>query len=284
MKNELLVSAARLNELIENGRCKVVDCRFDFSNTDRGRADWMAGHVPGAAYAHLDDDLSSPVEDHTGRHPLPLASVFASYLSSIGWSSSMILVAYDAGSNAIASRLWWLMRFFGQRAALLDGGLPAWVEAGLPLETGVTTHRPAPVEKLQPNRDMVSQTEQIHRLLGSTEQTILDARAAERFSGETEYLDTRAGHIPGSLNRPFEANLGADGRFRGADELREEFESILGRVNPSQVIHSCGSGVTACHNQFAMELAGLGSSRVYAGSWSEWIRDPSRPIETGNPG
>lgn len=281
MSQKILVSAAELDSLIQRAACVAVDCRFDFADTDKGRADWLAGHVPGAAYAHLDEDLSSPVEAHTGRHPLPAPTCFAHYLGRIGWEPGKLLVAYDEASNAVASRLWWLMRYFGQPAALLDGGLAAWTAAGLPLETGDPAPAALPAPALVPDEAMIVGAPDILQNLGEDDLMVLDARAGQRFSGEVEMLDTRAGHIPGSLNRPFGANLALGGRFKDKDQLREEFADLLEDRQPGTVAHTCGSGVTACHNLFSMELAGLAGSRLYPGSWSEWIRDPNRPIETG---
>lgn len=282
MKSEILVSPARLNELIQAGRCTVVDCRFDLSNPERGRADWLTGHVPGACYAHLDDDLAGRVEAHTGRHPLPGADDFAQFLASIGWSERKLLVAYDEGPNAISARLWWLMRFFGLEAALLDGGLAAWVGAGLAVERGTPDVVQGKIAKLESDSGMTVSSPDILARLESTECVVLDARAGERYSGRVEHLDTKAGHIPGSLNRPFGENLDSAGRFKSPELLKAGFQTLLASTHPSAVVHSCGSGVTACHNLFAMELAGLGSTRLYPGSWSEWIRDASRPIKTGS--
>jgi thiosulfate/3-mercaptopyruvate sulfurtransferase len=276
----ILVSAAELDGLLSDGRCVVVDCRFEFSDTGKGRADWLAGHIPGAAYAHLDDDLSSPITEQTGRHPLPDPARFAAYLASIGWGRGKLLVAYDEGSNAVASRLWWLMRYFGQPAALLDGGLAAWTGSGRPLEPGEPACPSAEAVDLVADEAMKTGTPAIERALGKDDILVLDARAGQRFRGEVEPLDTRAGHIPGSLNRPFGANLEQDGRFKSPADLRDEYLDLLEGRDPACVVHSCGSGVTACHNLFAMELAGLEGTRLYPGSWSEWIRDPARPIET----
>ena len=281
MAANILVSAAELDGLLSDGRGVAVDCRFEFSDTNKGRADWLAGHVPGAAYAHLDDDLSSPITEDSGRHPLPDPARFATYLAAIGWSPGKLLVAYDEGSNAVASRLWWLMRYFGQPAALLDGGLATWVASGRPLEAGEPARVSASVVDLVPNEAMDIGTPAILSRLGKDALLVLDARAGQRFRGEVEPLDTRAGHIPGSLNRPFGANLKLGGQFKSPAELREEYLSLLDGRDPATVVHSCGSGVTACHNLFAMELAGLSGTRLYPGSWSEWIRDPDRPIETG---
>jgi thiosulfate/3-mercaptopyruvate sulfurtransferase len=281
VNSNILVSAAELEALIDDDRGVVVDCRFEMSATGKGRADWLAGHIPGAAYAHLDYDLSSPVTAHTGRHPLPDPERFADILASIGWSPDKVLVAYDEGSNAVASRLWWLMRYFGQRAALLDGGLAAWVASGRPLESGEPPRRATDRTGLVAAPGMTVDASAILHSLGGDALLVLDARASQRFSGEVETLDSRAGHIPGARNRPFGSNLGPGGRFKNPQELREEFAALLGDRNTTTVVHSCGSGVTACHNLFAMELAGLGGTRLYPGSWSEWIRDSARPIETG---
>ena len=281
MTKNILVSAAELEALLADGRCLAVDCRFEFSDTDKGRADWLSGHIPGAAYAHLDEDLSSPVTEHSGRHPLPDPYGFAQYLASIGWTKGRLLVAYDEGSNAVAARLWWLMRFFGQPSALLDGGLAAWLATGRSLEAGDPARLPGDGANLRPDDSMQVGTEDVLRSLVQGASLLLDARAGQRFRGEVEPLDTRAGHIPGSLNRPFGANLEPGERFRDPAALREEFLELLDGREPRSVMHSCGSGVTACHNLFAMELAGLEGSRLYPGSWSEWIRDPARPIEAG---
>ena len=281
MNSEIVVSPGQLHELIQGGDCTVVDCRFDLSNPDRGRAQWLAGHIPGAFYAHLDDDLAAPIEAHSGRHPLPLTADFTQYLASIAWSDGKLLVAYDDGSNAISSRLWWLMRYFGQPAALLDGGLAAWKKAGLSMAAGETGAEAAPVEHLVADERMTVSADVIHHNLDSGKMVVLDARAAERFSGEVEYLDSKAGHIPGALNRPFGDNLDAGGRFLRPEILKTQFATALGGLAAGSVVHSCGSGITACHNLFAMELAGLGATRLYPGSWSEWIRDPTRPLETG---
>ena len=280
MSSEILVSPERLQQLITAGVCLVVDCRFDLSDVKKGRIEWLEGHIPGAHYAHLDDDLASPITVQSGRHPLPETGAFARFLASLGWSEGQLVVACDEGSNALAGRMWWLMRYFAQPAALLDGGLAAWKEAGLPLETGPVDSQQAPVASLQPITPMAVSSEQVLKNLESKDDIVLDARSPERFSGEVEPLDTKGGHIPDSVNRHLELNLEANGRFKAPSKLRIEFEALLGETGAASVVHSCGSGITACHNLFAMELAGMGTSRLYPGSWSEWIRNPSRPIET----
>jgi thiosulfate/3-mercaptopyruvate sulfurtransferase len=282
MNNEILVSTERLQQLLIAGDCLVVDCRFDLSDAKKGRNDWLSGHIPGAQYAHLDDDLASPITDQSGRHPIPEPMVFAGFLASIGWSEGQLVVACDGGSNALAGRLWWLMRYFGQPAALLDGGMAAWKEAGLPLETGSVKSRQVPIPSLQADTTMVVSSEQVLRNLGSKDNIVLDARSQERFSGQVALLDTVVGHIPGSINRNMQLNLDSNGKFKNPAILRSEFEALLGTATAAAIVHSCGSGVTACHNLFAMELAEMGQGRLYIGSWSEWTRDASRPIATGN--
>lgn len=278
MNSEILLSATRLEQLAGPG-ILAVDCRFDLTAPEKGRQAYLQGHVPGAAYAHLDDDLSSPILPHTGRHPLPESRDFARFLARIGWTEERLLVAYDEGANAISVRLWWLMRYHGLPAAVLDGGLAAWRAAGFGLEQGEFRGTSANVPDIKANAGMIVSTETLSGAL--PDYLVLDARASERFSGEVEPLDSRAGHIPGAVNRPFGSNLQMNGRFKAAETLKEEFRAILGGRPLDGVLHSCGSGVTACHNQFAMELAGLGGTKIYPGSWSEWIRDPDRPIETG---
>jgi thiosulfate/3-mercaptopyruvate sulfurtransferase len=279
VSDNILLNSKELSRLQREGRVVVVDCRFDLNDTGKGRRLFEQGHIPGASYAHLDHDLSSPVTASTGRHPLPDTPAFAGFLSRIAWTDNHLLVAYDEGSSAFAVRLWWLMRYFGKSAAVLDGGIAAWKAAGLELETGIKPTEPAPLPALAADEGMTALTDAlVHGLDGGM---LIDARASERFSGDVEPLDTRAGHIPGAINRPFGSNLRLNGRFRAPDELRADFERLLGSIPAEEIVHSCGSGVTACHNLFAMELAGFHGSKLYPGSWSEWILDPDRPIETG---
>jgi thiosulfate/3-mercaptopyruvate sulfurtransferase len=275
---ELLLSVPQLKQLIDSGRCVLVDCRFDLSQPQQSRQDYLDGHIPGAFYAHLDSHLASEITPHSGRHPLPEADVFSAFLASINWQQDKLLVAYDAGSGAFAARLWWLMRYFGLQASLLDGGLAAWKEAGLPLQQGVVETTAGIPPKLREHQQIAVTANDI--LEQGDRLTLLDARAAERFSGAIEPLDSKAGHIPGALNRPFAQNLDASGRFKNPGQLLAEFSDKLADRKINDVVHYCGSGVTACHNAFAMELAGLKGSRIYPGSWSEWIRDPGRPVET----
>ena len=280
MPPRMLLSAAELDACSRLGDCLVVDCRFELDQPGAGREAWLEEHIPGACYAHLDDDLSSPIRPDTGRHPLPATADFARFLARIGWTEDRLLVAYDDGPGAFALRLWWLMRYHGKRAALLDGGLAAWKAGGYPCESGDVACPPADVPALAPDPEMIVDSAQLAANLDAY--TIIDARGSERFTGAVEPLDAKAGHIPGALNRPFGSNLELNGRFMDADELREDFSDLLEGAELGRVVHSCGSGVSACHNLFAMELAGLSGTKLYPGSWSEWIRDPDRPIETNS--
>ena len=276
-----LISAAELAAL-PPGDVLIVDCRVDLADPDKGERDWRSGHIPGAVYAQLDRDLSDLSRQHLGlgRHPLPLVTDFAAVLGRWGWRPGLQVVAYDAAGGALAAaRLWWLMRLIGERAvAVLDGGIGAWVAAGLPLETAVPERAPTTVTiHYDPAQLIVEHA----AVTASPQQLLIDARAAARYRGDTEPLDRVGGHVPGARNRPFAENLAADGRFKSPDDLRQEFLAVLQTYAPSQVVHSCGSGVTACHNLLAMEVAGLNGSRLYAPSWSGWVSDPSRPVATG---
>ena len=261
----------------------IVDCRFDLTDPAKGERDYLDGHIPGAVHASLDRDLSdlSRQAEGLGRHPLPLESAFNALLSRWGWQPGMQVVSYDAAGGALAAaRLWWLLRLVGvHEAAVLDGGYAAWLAAGLPVESGAAAPRPASKVSLRYDADQVLLDHAAVRD-GAAGQ-LLDARAAPRYRGDVEPLDRVGGHVPGALNRPFADNLGSDGRFKPAAELRDEFLAVLGTTAPSQVVHMCGSGVTACHNLLAMEHAGLHGSRLYAPSWSGWVSDPSRPVAKG---
>lgn len=282
MKRQLLVSATELQTRLEAGNTRVFDCRFNLADPDQGRAEWRVGHIPGAVHADLDRDLASPVTAVSGRHPLPVADDFAAFLARAGWVPGLDIVAYDAQGGAFAARLWWLMRYFGHDVvSLLDGGLPAWEAAGGRLVSGEENVEAATATRLRPDAAQVMDAGAVAAGLASGRIVLIDARDEARFAGKTEPIDPIAGHVPGAVNRPFQRNLGEGGRFRSADALRQGFENGLAGRAPSEVVHMCGSGVTACHNQFAMAQAGLPGSRLYVGSWSEWIRDPGRPVGTG---
>jgi thiosulfate/3-mercaptopyruvate sulfurtransferase len=261
----------------------VIDCSFDLADTAAGRRAFEQAHVAGAAYAHLDDDLSGPKTGRNGRHPLPERARLAATLARWGVVPGRVVVAYDRQGAMYAARLWWLLRWAGHAdARVLDGGLAAWQEAGGAVAAGPDVSAPAQAAAAAPyplGEPLVATTsaDDLQARLGRV--TILDARAGERYRGEVEPLDARAGHIPGALNRFFKDNLDAAGRFRPAAELRAAFEAF--GAPAAGVVHQCGSGVTACHNLLAMEAAGLPGSALYAGSWSEWSSDPARPVAVG---
>lgn len=276
-----LIDAAILSQQLERTDLVLFDCRFELANVSWGEREYAAAHLPGAQYLHLDRDLSGPVTERSGRHPLPDAHEFARRLAARGVGPDCQLVAYDQGNGAHAARLWWLARWIGLRhVAVLDGGMSAWRAAGLPLTQAVPT--PVPRE-LTPRVDENAwlTSEDVDALRVRPFNLLVDARGAERFAGRNETIDSIAGHVPGARNHPFAGNLGLDGRFLPAAELRQRWQTILGSLPPSAVVAMCGSGVTACHNLLALEHAGLEGARLYAGSWSEWIRDPARPVATG---
>ena len=261
----------------------IVDCRFDLADPAKGEREYLDGHIPGAVYASLDRDLSdlSRQAEGLGRHPLPLESALAQSLSRWGWQPGMRVVSYDAAGGALAAaRLWWLLRLIGEKhVAVLDGGYAAWQAAGLPIEKSAAKARPASKVSLRfDDRLMLLDHAALPEVAHGA---LLDARAAPRYRGEVEPLDRVGGHVPGALNRPFGENLGSDGCFKPATQLRDEFLAVLGSTAPSSVVHMCGSGVTACHNLLAMEHAGLHGSRLYPPSWSGWVSDPARPVAKG---
>lgn len=276
-----LISAAELAGLPPDA-VLVVDCRKDLADASKASRDYLAGHIPGAVQAELDTDLSDLTRQAQGlgRHPLPAATAFAAVLGRWGWRPGLQVVAYDAGSGGMAAaRLWWLLRHAGQPAvAVLDGGLAAWQAAGLPLETAVPTRVASVVTVNFNSADVLLDHAAVQ---AAPAPLLLDARAVPRYRGDSEPLDPVAGHVPGALNRPFDHNLGADGHFKSAATLKAEFLAVLGARAPADVVHMCGSGVTACHNLLAMEHAGLTGSRLYAPSWSGWCSDRSRPVATG---
>jgi thiosulfate/3-mercaptopyruvate sulfurtransferase len=278
----MLISPQGLSDALASGDSLVFDCRADLKDPQAGRRAWLEGHVPGAVHADLDRDLAAPIEAHTGRHPLPGVAAFAGFLARSGWRRGLKVVAYDAQGGAFAVRLWWLMRHYAQaEVLLLDGGWLAWQAAGLEVQSGETPIHPSAIPELSDTGNQTLSAAEVQSALAEERLLLLDARDAARFAGEVEPIDAVAGHVPGATNRPFSANLDPSGRFKPAALLADEFGQVLGAVMPQEVVHMCGSGVTACHNLFAMELAGLRGSRLYPGSWSEWIRDPERPVVTG---
>lgn len=275
-----LISAEELAGTID--RCTVIDTRHDLADPDAGRAAFATGHIPSAFFLHQDLDLAGRRTGHNGRHPLPEREALAARLRAAGLGRGRQLVAYDGQGGMFAVRLWWLARWLGHEAvAVLDGGMDAWTRAGFPLEAVIPGPRQG---DFAAGSSMVAQvgTDAVLANLARSERLVVDARAPERYRGEVEPLDPVAGHIPGAINRPFQQNLRPDGRFKPAPVLRQEFEALLAGRAPQSLIHQCGSGVTACHNLLAMELAGLPGGALYPGSWSEWCADPARPVARGD--
>ena len=279
----LLVSVEQLRAHLHDARWCVVDVRHDLFDAQAGIRAYEEGHVPGAVFANIDIQLSGKKTGFNGRHPLPLRDDLVETFREWGINDETQIVAYDAQGGQFASRLWWLARWLGhQRVALLDGGWPKWLQ-----QTGLSSQQPPPANRQHGNftaSDSVMPLATVHEVvqsLDSRDRMLIDARTAERYRGEQEPIDPVAGRIPGAYNRPWQQNLNPDQTFKSARELRSEFDALIGSRTARQITHQCGSGVTACHSVFAMELAGLPGSALYGGSWSEWIADPTRPIATG---
>ena len=299
MNDTPLISAAQLQALMASGQAvRVFDCSFDLMQPHAGEQQYLAAHIPGAIYADLEKSLSArhglpgahgvitangaDAPASGGRHPLPNREKFAIWLSSVGLGNDMQAVVYDRNGANYCGRLWWMLKWAGHRkVALLDGGLQAWQAAGGELSSGEEPSHFRTNFLLGPPLAMLVDAPTVAAQLGRPAQTLIDARATPRFKGEVEPLDPVAGHIPGALNRPFGQNFMPDGTFKPAEQLKAEFEALLGQRDPASVVHHCGSGVSAVPNLIAMEVAGLGRSALYAGSWSDWCSDPARPVAQG---
>jgi thiosulfate/3-mercaptopyruvate sulfurtransferase len=277
MRSTNLLTSHELRSRLDDPAVRVVDCRHDLADPEAGPRAYAAGHIPGAVFAHVDRDLSAPVTAETGRHPLPDPDEFVAWCRRAGIGRATTVVAYDDVGGAYAARLWWLLRDHGHAdVRLLDGGLPAWTATGGTLSTDM----PRPMAG-----DFDGRPGQMPRAtakdLEANGLRILDARAPERYRGQTEPIDAKAGHIPGARNAPFTDNLNKDGTFLAARDLRRVYGTLVEAADAADVVAYCGSGVTACLAVLAMEEAGLGTARMYAGSWSHWIRDDARPVRTG---
>jgi thiosulfate/3-mercaptopyruvate sulfurtransferase len=265
-------------ELAGHPEYRVFDCRHDLMNPDLGEQQYRAAHIPGALFAHLERDLSAPKTGRNGRHPLPEREVFAGWLGRQGLEPSDQVVCYDAGNGSMAARLWWMLRWIGHdAAAVLDGGLAKWLAEKRPLTSEVPRFAPSTYGPRRPLATAVDLGQVENR---RSELLLLDARAPGRYRGEQEPIDPVAGHIPGAKNRFNLDNVNPDGTFKTPTALKSDFLKIVGERAPEEVVHYCGSGVAACHNLLAMEVAGLPRGRLYAGSWSEWSSDPCRPAAT----
>lgn len=274
-----LISADALKNF--HGELRIFDCSADLSQPHAGREQFEAQHIAGAGFADINTDLSShdpALAVNGGRHPLPSREHFAAWLGRMGVGHHTQVVVYDRQGMNFCGRLWWMLQWCGHEAvAVLDGGLQAWVAVGGQVESGASVAAPARVFELRPSLVTLLHTSDVYAALGKPTQTILDARAPARFRGETEPFDPVAGHIPGALNRPFNSNIGPDGLMKSAAQLRTEFDTLLAGHAPASVVHHCGSGISAIPNLLAMQIAGLGSTALYAGSWSEWCNTPGLP-------
>ena len=274
----MLVSTAQLSDHLTDPSWVIFDCRHDLMDHGKGARLYHEGHIPGANFAPVESALSGIKTGTNGRHPLPTPEIFAAFMATHGVSEASTVVAYDDSGGLYAARLWWLARWIGLKSvALLDGGIPHWIAEGRPITAAIPALRPTKLTAYV-NPDMAWDAKAVLSHLSDPSSAIIDARAAERFRGEVETIDQVAGHIPGALNRFYKTNLKADLTFRPADELKREFSALLQARLPENIVHQCGSGITACANIFAMEYAGLPGSKLYPGSWSEWIADPVRPV------
>ncbi|MFB0936148.1 MAG: sulfurtransferase [Propionivibrio sp.] len=271
-----LISCDELAQHLDDPAWRIFDCRHMLSDVGYGEKAYAEGHLPGAVFMHLDRDLSGPMNGRNGRHPLPDAKLLAGKMGAAGVGRQTQVVVYDDDGGMYAVRLWWLLRWMGHdNVAVLDGSIRQWTSQGLPLTTEEPNYAPADFELEL--RDWVVTSDQVEANLKTNDFCLIDARGPDRFRGENETMDPVGGHVPDARNRFFRDNLDA-GLFRPAAELRQEFLGVLAGAEPSQVVMYCGSGVTACHNLLAMEIAGLPGARLYAGSWSEWCSDPRRPV------
>jgi thiosulfate/3-mercaptopyruvate sulfurtransferase len=282
MDESPLIRADALANRLGDPALVVFDCRFSLKEPALGSQKYRQAHIPGAIYADLDKNLADLSVPHRGRHPLPDREVFRQWLESCGVSDDSLVVAYDDAGGAFAARLWWMARSIGLNAVrVLDGGYDAWQGSGYPLDAVIPTPGRGNILQ-QPAPAHVSDLQEIIEIsAGESDKLLLDAREAARYAGEIEPLDPVAGHVPGALNAPFSGNLDSDKRFLAPEQLRSRFQSLIGSTAPESVVHMCGSGVTACHNVLAMEVAGMHGSRLFPGSWSQWVDDRRRPVVVG---
>ena len=280
MTHKTLVSTDTLASNLDS-TWVVVDCRYDLARSDWGRAEYEQGHIPGAAYASLSHDLAGSPDGSNGRHPIPSHDQMAATFGRLGIGPRSQVVIYDQDTGIYASRMWWMLRYLGHdAAAVLDGGWAKWMRERKPTRAGTETSRAATFTPRARPELRVTLAD-VEARVRDRAALLVDARAAERFEGQSETLDRIAGHIPGAANHFYKQNLSEDGTMLPPDALRAKFQAALGECSPNETVMYCGSGVTACHNLLAMEHAGLGGAPLYPGSWSEWSSDPKRPVETG---
>jgi len=277
-----LVDTETLARFLSDTDWVVFDCRHDLTAPERGRSEYAVSHIPGASFLHLDEDLSAPKTGRNGRHPLPDPDVLMEKLGRAGVDARKQVVAYDAQGGMVAARLWWLLRWLGHLpVAVLDGGWNQWIGEGRPQSSEIP--RPQPTRFTGKPRGIEVSAESVRSHLGNGKMLLLDAQAPDRYRGQNETIDPVGGRIPGAKNRYYRDNLDSSGRFKQPEVLKAEFGALLGARSPAEVVNYCGSGVSACHNLLAMEVAGLRGARLYPGSWSEWSADPSRPVASGEP-
>lgn len=282
MTFQTLIFASELATNLERPDWVVFDCRFSLADSSLGAKAYRMGHLPGARYVNLNNDLSSPVRSYTGRHPLPDFAQLAKKLGQSGVSNRSQVVVYDDVNGAFAGRMWWLLRCMGHEAvAVLNGGIQGWQKLGLPVTTHLPEVKACDFRAYLDNQQWLSAIE-VENGLANKQISLIDARTPERFKGLQEPIDPVAGHIPKALNRPFQLNLQANGEFLPPEQLKQHFAQLLNDHAPEQVVHMCGSGVTGCVNLLAMEVAGLHGSKLYAGSWSEWITNKNRAVASGS--
>ena len=281
MEYKTIISAAQLADIAANDNVRVFDCRFNLKDPQGGLKKYQEGHIPGAQFANMDTQLSSAMTETSGRHPLPDAETFLEQLRNWGVGNATQVIAYDDMSGAFAARLWWLMRWLGHKnVAVLDGGIQQWTENGHALSQDSSQY-PRSDFSGQPNMDWVLDIETVRKELDAENITLIDARTADRYTGKDQKTDPVPGHVPGANNLPFGGNLNKQGMFESSSVIKNRFDNLIQTQPIDRVVNMCGSGVTACHNLLAMEIAGFEPTKLFVGSWSQWIRDPSRPVATG---
>lgn len=283
MSYSTLISAGQLKSELGQSECFIFDCRFELASPGAGFKKFVFGHIPTAQYVHLDNDLSSPVTLKSGRHPLPSPNTFLSKLKNWGLNNDAQVICYDDNGGAFASRMWWLFKWIGhENVAVLNGGIQSWIGAGYEISTAKTKFEPGDFSGI-PNDDLWVDVEYIeHRLSSDTPMILIDARSNERFTARDTATDPVPGHIPSAVSLPFAGNLTSEGQFLDKQQLHKRFNDISVASEHTPIVVMCGSGVTACHNLLALEVAGVQDAKLYVGSWSEWIRNPMRPVATGN--